>query len=289
MSLNIIDQLVHTTVRIECYSADGKSSCGTGFFFGFCPHGEDRAVPAIVTNKHVIKDATFGILRMNIRGPDGMPIYGQHVEVPIHQFEESWVKHPDAGIDLAALPMADIHRWLKKQGKEPFYVALDHDSFASDKYLLELTAIEDLVLIGYPNGLWDKANNLPLVRRGITATAPYIDLDGRSEFMIDCACFPGSSGSPILLYNIGSYIKKSGGMQLGARRVKLLGVLHSGPQYTAEGKIEVRPVPTAMQLVALSGIPSNLGYCVKASQLLAFEERFKKFIHPDDVGLTAAS
>jgi hypothetical protein len=37
-------------------------------------------------------------------------------------------------------------------------------------------------------------------------------------------------------------------------------------------------VPTASQPVAISRIPNNLGYCVKAEQLLAFEEHFDRLL-----------
>ena len=67
-------------------------------------------------------------------------------------------------------------------------------------------------------------------------------------------------------------------MALGGTRIKLLGILWGGPQYTAEGEIRVVPVPSAMQPVALSRIPNNLGYCIKAEQLLEFEKHFDKLL-----------
>jgi len=57
-------------------------------------------------------------------------------------------------------------------------------------------------MIGYPNGLWDHVNNLPLIRRGITASHPGVDYqiegqNGPGVTVIDMACFPDSSGSPV--------------------------------------------------------------------------------------------
>ena len=37
-------------------------------------------------------------------------------------------------------------------------------------------------------------------------------------------------------------------------------------------------MPTANEPVAISSIPNNLGYCVKAEQLLAFEEHFDRLL-----------
>lgn len=111
----------------------------------------------------------------------------------------------------------------------------------------------------------------------MTATPPYIDFDGRPEFIIDCACFPGSSGSPVLLYNAGTHVQKDGNLAIGPR-IKLLGILWGGPQYSALGVIQAVPIPTAVQHVAVARIPNNLGFCVKAEQLLAFEDMFDRLL-----------
>jgi len=55
----------------------------------------------------------------------------------------------------------------------------------------ELSAIEDIIMIGYPDGIWDSINNQPIIRRGITATQPKNNFNGKQEFLIDAACFPG--------------------------------------------------------------------------------------------------
>ena len=54
-------------------------------------------------------------------------------------------------------------------------------------------------MIGYPDGIWDSVNNLPVIRKGITATHPHISWNGKTEFLTDIASFPGSSGSPYFL------------------------------------------------------------------------------------------
>ena len=63
-----------------------------------------------------------------------------------------------------------------------------------------------------------------------------------------------------------------------AGRIKLLGVLWGGPQFNAVGELQIVPVPTANALsreIALSRIPMNLGYCVRADELHWFEEHFR--------------
>ena len=57
----------------------------------------------------------------------------------------------------------------------------------------------DVLFVGFPNGLYDMKNNLPLVRRGSLASLPNLDFDGRGELVIDAQVFPGSSGSPVFI------------------------------------------------------------------------------------------
>ena len=163
----------------------------------------------------------------------------------------------------------------KALGKNPFFVSLDSSLIPTQNDLAELNALEDVVMVGYPSGIWDSKNNMPILRRGVTATHPALDYEGRREFMIDAACFPGSSGSPVFLFNMGSYAPKAGGIVVGSR-IKLLGVLYAGPQFTAKGTVKVVTVPTQEKMMAESKIPLNLGLVIKSQELVAFDAVFQE-------------
>jgi hypothetical protein len=93
-------------------------------------------------------------------------------------------------------------------------------------YILKgLDAVEEVLFIGYPCGIWDARNLLPIVRRGITATPIYIDFSGRKQFLIDASVFPGSSGSPVFIYNAGIYWDKKSGSTVVGHRLFFLGIL----------------------------------------------------------------
>lgn len=273
--MNVVDELIHTTVRIECLKKNGDQTSGTGFI---CAFGQDigLTIPAIVTNRHVIENADVGFFHMTTTIDENVsPHFGHHVEVPVPHFESLCVKHPNPDIDLAIFPIAPVNRGIRQQGKETFYRSVPKTLWADESFYNELVAIEDVVMIGYPNGLWDAKNNLPIVRRGITATPPYLDFEGKPEFMIDCACYPGSSGSPIFLVNFGGHTKKAGEYTIGPSRVKLLGILWGTALHTTRGSVVQTPVPTAIGQIAISQVPNNLGYCVKATELRAFDEHFE--------------
>ena len=87
-----------------------------------------------------------------------------------------------------------------------------------------MSAIEDLTFIGYPNGLYDQINHNPIIRKGITATPIWNNFKGKPDFLIDGGVYPGSSGSPVFIYNQGSYAT-SEGIVIGTR-LHFVGVLY---------------------------------------------------------------
>jgi hypothetical protein len=184
--LSVAEQLAHTTVRLECDLPGGEVSTGTGFFFNFAVEGA-KAIPAIVTNPHVVKDATVGRFQLTVQGPNGGPIVGSTVSVSLDTFEPRWIPHPSPTIDLCAMPLGPLLHEARAKGKSIFYRQFALSDVATDAELKALDQIEEITMIGYPNGLWDKTNNMPVFRRGATATHPALDWNGSPEFMIDAA------------------------------------------------------------------------------------------------------
>jgi hypothetical protein len=267
------EQLAHSTVRIETTTSSGSGS-GTGFFYKFAEQGEEH-VPAIVTNKHVVNGAIQGKFVLTERGADGHPVMGKYHSFMFDNFQSQWIPHPDPNIDLCAMPIAPILHQAQERKQNFFYINLEKSLLLTQEELDDLVLMEDVVMVGYPNGIWDQQNNMPVFRKGITATHPNLNWNGKPEFLIDAACFPGSSGSPVFLFNQGGFSTKSKGLTIGPSRVKLLGVLYAGPQHTVSGEIKVVQVPTQNVAVPISTIPNNLGMVIKASELEAFETIFK--------------
>jgi hypothetical protein len=222
-----------------------------------------------VTNKHVVAGSIQGILRLHEHNGAGDPIGGSSIRVVLDDFERRWIMHPDPDIDLCIMPISGIMQQLEAQGSKPFVLSPDESLIPSQTFLESLLPIEDIVMVGYPNGIWDTANNMPIVRRGITATRPGLRYNGRDEFIIDAAVYPGSSGSPVFLYNQGSYADRQGNINLGSR-VFLLGVVYKVFLHTAQGKIVVQDIPTQNVPLAVTGVPNNLGLVMWAARLKDF-------------------
>ncbi|HDR8024157.1 TPA: trypsin-like peptidase domain-containing protein [Bacillus cereus] len=267
--LSNAEQLLYSTVRIECESDQGIST-GTGFFFRFLEiEGTASHIPAIVTNKHVVEGAIRARFFMTQADDDGNPIDKQHIPITVDSFRERCIFHPDPEVDLCIFLIGPLLHQANEKGIKVFYRSLIKDIIPTYEDVKELDAIEDILMIGYPNGIWDQVNNFPIMRRGITATHPKVNYNGRGEFMIDAACFPGSSGSPVLIYNDGFYSTRKG-TTVGSR-VLLLGILYAGPQFIATGEVRIMNIPTSQREVVVSSIPNNLGFVIRSNRILDFE------------------
>ncbi len=272
MSLSPAEQLAHSTVRIECDLPGDQLGTGTGFFYSL-NRKEGQHIPVIITNKHVIEGALKGRFILTLKVDGENPKIGSNHGFEVHNFHALWKPHPDPTVDLCAMPMAPLFSAVQQIGLEFFYITLDKSLIPSPAEIDDMLGMERIVMVGYPNGLWDSVNNLPIFRQGVLASDYKRDWNGKKEFLIDAACFPGSSGSPVMLLDIGSYQSKKGNF-FGSSRVKLLGVLYAGPQHTVEGEIKIVTVPIQQKAVAVAAIPNNLGVVIKSERLLDFENLF---------------
>ena len=277
MALGIIEQLVHCSVRIETTLKSGGTSCGTGFFMNFL-QTETEVIPAIITNKHVIANSETGKFHLTLAKPDGLPDLGNHQQFTLANFESLWIQHPDPNVDLAAFLIGPLVNHVQQSGAELFFVPLQKTLIPPDAERQDLSTMEDIIMIGYPSGIWDAVNNLPVIRRGITATHPFINWNGKTEFLTDIASFPGSSGSPVLLANIGGYMDSKGNTYMGRHRIRLLGIHYAGAMHTATGEIKIVTAPTGTAAIPFTQIPNNIGVAINSKRLLEFEPVISKII-----------
>ena len=263
--LSLSEQICYSTLRIEASIPPNSTSTGTGFLFTFNINNQ-LFIPCLVTNKHVVNGSTKTSLVLSYQQTDGA-LSHDTVEVA----SNLWINHSE--VDLCVLPMQPIYNELIAQGRQPLVIPFDERLIPTQSQLQELSAIEEIIMVGYPDGIWDSYNNQPIIRRGITATHPHNDFNGKQEFLIDAACFPGSSGSPVMILNQGGYVDKRGNLNWGSSRIMLLGVLYAGPQHYAEGRIQFSALPKAF-----TNIPNNLGQVIKSSKLLDFKLSLKALL-----------
>lgn len=272
--MSISEKITYSTVKISCKYADGTQGSGTGFVMNLCQDDKRNVCfPVIITNDHVVKGSIETSFEFCKADDSGAPIDTEPFSITITN-GNAWRHHPNNHIDLCYLPLKTIFDKVNSVNGRIYFTPLSSDLIADDSYLRSLNAIEDVVMVGYPQGLMDTYNHKPIIRRGITATHPKNDYMSKPEILLDIAAYPGSSGSPVFLLNEGAYLTGSS-IQFGSR-IKLLGVLYAGPLYTVTGTISfanlpVRPTPVI-------SIPNNLGIIIKAKTILELEEYLKKTV-----------
>lgn len=263
---SISEKLMLSTILIN--TAQGR---GTGFFYHFI-YDNNVCVPVIITNKHVVNHKKIERVSFHVHLKENSNVV---IGTTIIELEVEWFQHSDK--DLCFCFANPLIEKLKSEGKNIFYVPIDDSLIYDEERLKELSAVEDVLMVGYPIGMSDEVNHYPIFRRGITASHPAIDFNQKGIGLIDIACFPGSSGSPIFIINEGSYSDKKGTVYISSRMV-FLGILYAGPIYNTQGRIDITEIPTS-QIATTTPVMVNLGYYIKAKELLEFKNFIGKIIN----------
>ncbi|MGY4713054.1 S1 family peptidase [Mycolicibacterium sp. CBM1] len=212
-------QILFCTVHVTNVMTDGKVSTGTGFLFDATTTEDGNRIPLLISNKHVLEKASEIRLNFLIQNADNSgPELGRSyrytiVGAPVVGI----VGHPDPAVDIAVLPIAKVWDDLYAQTPPPFWRTLSWSNLPTEQAMSVFDAIEDLTFVGYPKGLSDPTNHLPIVRRAITATPIAVPFGGTPTFLLDGAVFGGSSGSPVFILNRGTFTMADGSLSVGSR------------------------------------------------------------------------
>ncbi|MHB9014037.1 MAG: S1 family peptidase [Ignavibacteriaceae bacterium] len=266
-SISNIEKLSYSTIQITSKAQNVILGTGTGYFYRF--EIEPEVIPVIVTNKHVLQDADELELVFSSLDENSNIIVDKHIKYIYKNVQQNKIEHPNMEVDLCILPISELLEELLGKGNNLRIINFDNSILLSDSEWDRLTAYEDVIMIGYPDGIWDSTNNLPIFRKGITASHPKYNWKNKLEFIIDIACFPGSSGSPIFLVGKQDFANLGGGFVVPLR-IKLLGTLYAGMQHIANGEIKIIEIPAKREAIISSYIPNNLGVVIKSNRLLDF-------------------
>jgi len=234
-----------------------------------------ESTPFILTNKHVVKNAKEVKLSISTSSPGDHTTRTGVAEINLTEgWQDLWLPHPNPGIDLGGIAFGPLIDLMTRSGHQGYGVMFSESDILSQSELENLSSVEDILLIGYPNNFYDRLHNQPITRQGITASDPKLPFNGKDEFMIDCSVFPGSSGSPIVLKE--KYFTQNHNNQLTMerRRTALLGVLWGGPQHTVHGEVIPQPIPTVTQ--TQSKHLMNLGYAISACKIIDLKAQIPK-------------
>ncbi len=178
--------------------SDGTDTqwAGTGFMYGYGvgpKDGKPQMRTFLVTNKHVLEGLNSVILRFETSS-------GRSSEFNISLLQNGksiWTGHSDPEIDVAVIP---VNGDFLEQQLGQVNVFSDHaDCLVLNSPIANhLSEGDSIFLLGFPLGLVDKIENLPIVRGGTLARFKDCKAGRTKYFLIDSQNFPGNSGGPVL-------------------------------------------------------------------------------------------
>ena len=72
---------------------------------------------------------------------------------------------------MSILPI--IQRVKEDFKQNLFFKAIPRKAIPEQDEINSLNAMEEVIFVGYPNGMWDSIHNLPILRKGITLLHHY--------------------------------------------------------------------------------------------------------------------
>ena len=191
---SIQEQTLFATIRIEVIDCAGKEiGIGTGFLLQRLLE-ENKSKIYLVSNKHVLHAGNGFILNF-ITKENGNPIFNKLTKIKQTEISERIIDHPNPFVDIAAIDLTELFVRLSDHF---YYRVIDMNMLATFNEP-EINITETVSFVGFPDGRFDQANNLPLIRTGIISSHPQFDYNGLPQFVIDAQVFPGSSGSPVFI------------------------------------------------------------------------------------------
>jgi hypothetical protein len=192
MPIDLTIAMINATVEIDQPQADGVRIVGTGFLIADpAPDGAPRVV--LVTAEHVF---------------DAMP--GPEARI-------GWrISLPDGSWRFAPWPLkirdGKTHLWTRHSSRDVAAISIEAppefaraaiplawlgDDMAFDRY--RVGPGDEMMVLGYPEGLAANTAGFPIVRSGRVASYPLSPIAAFPTFLLDFRVFKGNSGGPVFM------------------------------------------------------------------------------------------
>lgn len=281
-SQKLTEELGHGVTRIECETPAGLQ-CGTGFFFAFLLENGKRS-PCLITSRHVVQGATEARFYLTRKDAEGRLQPAQPLECRITDFADRWHPHPDPSVDLALVFIGASLQAQKAQGHDYQIAYLSRSAILPREACAALAVLEDVVVLGYPVGLWDQHHLQPVARLGVTATHAALPLDGAPAFLVDAPCHAGLGGAPVFL-RMPAQAGEGGTLVQRSPGVALLGVLVERRHASLHGEIVAEPIVGRLRAGGRAAwpappqpSPAPLGLVLSTDKILDFEPLVRAMI-----------
>jgi V8-like Glu-specific endopeptidase len=190
MAVDLSMDLIQATVQVEQPLGDGTRTVGTGFLISDpTPDGKPRTI--LVTANHVFRKMPGPIATIGFRfeNADGSWKYDPEPLKIRDGDKELWTHHPDR--DVAVIAIQAPPAFVK--------AAIPEGWLANDETFTKtgLTPGDEMLALGFPEGLSANAAGFPILRSGRVASFPLAPSAAFPTFLLDFNVFPGNSGGPV--------------------------------------------------------------------------------------------
>ena len=129
--------------------------------------------------------------------------------------KRKWLEYieADKNIDIVAIPVDLPDTYYVTAFREEDFITEGNRNFES----IYVPIGDDLLVVGYPDGLYDREHNMPIFRNASLASVYPLQHQKDYYFLIDSLLHDGSSGSPVLLKKNSTIVREfiGGGRQYG--------------------------------------------------------------------------
>ena len=216
-----IPYLALSVARLEAYRGRRQVALGSGFFY----KKEDRI--SYMTNRHMVvgehKAQRPDSIRLNLHTDPSHIASSKTVSIDLYDADgrPAWMEHPSRGkaVDVVAIPVS------RGQLGGCEVVPLSKGRQVPDEIVLDLG--QDLMVVGFPDGLSDSVHNLPIARNASLASCYMVPFNAEPYMLVDSNLHPGTSGSPIFTKPVFSARRPDGSFKNSDRGATYLVGMHS--------------------------------------------------------------
>ena len=246
-NIDTIDDRIHTISTLVDVHFPSSRIQGTGFFYHQLSEKDPekdaqwRTIENsfLVTNRHVVLERTNSReiipdhLIFYLRRSEKNEVLWEPITLTKKDIVERMRVHPNPEIDVCIISILDLVINKIKNVENIFQRhGVSKDDFPG-KNKINVDIASEAVVIGYPDGFYDKVNKFPIVKSGIVSSRWGLHFNGKPYFLIDAKLFPGSSGSIVISRPTNIVFDKGDLYQNENKQFAFLGIFSGEPIRTS--------------------------------------------------------
>lgn len=182
-----LSDIVATVTPVCTYRAGSLLASASGFFYYY------SGSLHLVTSRAAVVDLPDELCLRLHTDPDDLT---QHEELRAPLFEDGapiWQEHPTRAdeVDLVTIPLDGDEMELR-------YVIRAFSILDQVPRDIELPLGEDVLVVGFPQGLYDDVHNLPIVRSATIASVYPVPFQGQPLGALDVVLPATTAGAPVV-------------------------------------------------------------------------------------------